>query len=292
MKKTALIGSLLLFALIFTACKNENNLPKNGQEQTENNEQRIISLNAAVTEIIAELGVNGKLVGRDATSVYPEWVKDSVQDFGPVWTVGVETLLAAKPDIVFAEASELDPEKVKTLEKAGVKVHVFERGNTVEGVKKMIGEVAPYTQKSDYQYLNDRIDAGLAKVEQFKKKPRVLFIYARGTTMMQVAGKNTPMAEVISLAGGENAIDEFEGMKALSPEALIKSNPDVILIFDSSLRSLGGIEGLADIQGIKETKVFKNQAYIAMDGSLLNGFGPRFGDAVYQLNQNLKAYAE
>ena len=290
MRKIGLISSLILFAWLMIACGNENNSNKN--ESIQNKEQRIISLNAAVTEILAELGTDGELVGRDATSVYPQWVKDSVKDFGPAWMIGTETLLAAKPDIIFADAAELAPEKIKNIENAGVKVVAFEKENSAEGVKKIIQEVAAYTKNQDYQYLIDRVDEGLAKVEHFGKKPKVLFIYARGTALMQVAGKNTPMEEVIELAGGENAVREFEGMKALSPEALVGNNPDVILIFESSLRSLGGIEGLANIQGIKETNAFKNKAFIVMDGSLLNGFGPRFGEAVYDLNQNLKPYAK
>src|SRR5690606_5983711 len=105
--------------------------------------------------------------------------------------------------------------------------------------------------------------------------------------LMQVAGKGTPMAEIIELAGGENAANEFEEMKPLTPEGLVKSNPDVILMFDSGINSLGGSDGLFQIPGMKETNAFKNKAIITMDSSLLSSMGPRIGEAAYQLNQFL-----
>ena len=50
-----------------------------------------------------------------------------------------------------------------------------------------------------------------------------------------VAGKNTPMEKLITLAGGENAINEFDDFKPLTPEAVVKANPDILFLFKSGL---------------------------------------------------------
>lgn len=289
MKKLNLTGFILLLSVFLFNCKDGNTTLS--QEKTEQ-EQRIVSLNATVTEILTELGINGKLVGRDATSVYPQWVKDSVQNFGPPWTVSAEALFSVKPDLVFASNEDLETEKVKILEKAGIKVIVFDKSNNLNDAKKIMKEVSAYTKDKDYQRLIDEINSDLSKIENFEPKPKVLFVYARGTGLMQVAGKGTPMAEIIELAGGENAANEFEEMKPLTPEGLVKSNPDVILMFDSGINSLGGSDGLFQIPGMKETNAFKNKAIITMDSSLLSSMGPRIGEAAYQLNQFLKPYAK
>lgn len=292
MKKTNLIAAALIFAFVISGCSNKNKTADQSAVESQTTEQQIVSLNAAVTETLAELGIDGKLVGRDATSIYPQWVADSVKNFGPPWTVGTEALLSVKPDIVFAISSELDAEKVKTLENAGVKVVLFEKSKTADDAKKMIATVSEYTKNHDFQYLIDGIDSNLAKVETLKKKPKVLFVYARGTGLMQVAGSGTSADELIRLAGAENAASDLTEMKPLTPEGLVKSNPDVILMFDSGIKSLGGENGLFEVPGMKETNAFKNKAVISMESSLLSELGPRLGQAAYSLNQNLKAYAE
>jgi len=65
----------------------------------------------------------------------------------------------------------------------------------------------------------------------------------------------------------------------------------VILLFNSGLKSLGGVKGLLQIPGVAETNAGKNKAVITMDGALLSGFGPRVGKAAAHLNQLLAPYA-
>lgn len=292
MGKISLICSIFfVLTIVTTSCK-DNTSSNSSNENIESSEKRIVSLNASITEILAELGINGELVGRDATSVYPLWVKDSVKNFGPPWTVSAEALLSIKPDLVFAVNTDFDLEKSKTLEKSGVEVVILDKIISLEDAKKTIIHVAEYTNSHDYERVFDKIDSDLAKVEPFAQKPKVLFVYARGTGLMQVAGRETPMAELIELAGAENATNDFEDMKPLTPEGLVKSNPDVILMFESGINSLGGNEGLFEVPGMKETNAFKNKAVVTMDSSLLSSMGPRIGEAAYLLNQLLKPYAE
>ncbi len=97
-------------------------------------------------------------------------------------------------------------------------------------------------------------------------------------------GKNTPMDKIISIANGQNAVNDFEDFKPLTPEALIQSNPDYLLFFTTGLESLGGSDGVFQIPGIEKTNAGKNKNIIGMDGELLSGFGPRVGQAAAELN--------
>lgn len=49
---------------------------------------------------------------------------------------------------------------------------------------------------------------------------------------------------MITLAGGRNAIQEFNKYKTYSTEALVNANPDVLFLFDFGIESLGGSNGL------------------------------------------------
>lgn len=102
-----------------------------------------------------------------------------------------------------------------------------------------------------------------------------------------VAGEATPMDKMIALAGAKNAATGFNDFKPLTAEALVAANPDVILLFDTGLQSVGGIDGLLKIPGVAQTAAGKNRKVIVMDGQLLTGFSPRVISAVKELSQKI-----
>lgn len=281
--------AIALFVPTLFSCNNATD-KKNGNDTSP--KERIVSLNGAVTEIISDLGHEKELVGRDITSTYPEWVKDSVKDLGHVRSISIESVLALNPTLILASDKDLPPAIDEKLKSSGIKFKVFHQDFSVDGTKQLIGEVAQFIGDDSAQNLQTKIDSELSKVRTFSTKPKVLFIYARGAGTMMVAGANTPMESMISLAGGENAAVGITDFKPLTPEALVNSNPDVILLFDSGLQSLGGIDGLLKVPGVAQTAAGKNKAVITMDGGLLADFGPRLGEAAVTLNSLLAKYAQ
>ena len=246
--------------------------------------QKIVSLNGAVTEIVAALGHEKELVGVDVTSTYPADVKTTAKDLGHVRSVNIEGIMALNPTLIIGTDKDMSPELLEKIKKSGVKAELFKQEFTPEGTKRLIADVAKVLNHKDFIQLNTKIDADLKNVKPLATAPKVLFIYARGANMMMVSGTGTPVDRVIALAGAKNAITDFEDFKPLTPEALIKGNPDVILMFDSGLESLGGAAGVLKIPGVDKTNAGKNKKIIAMDGGLLSGFGPRLGEAATQLN--------
>lgn len=255
--------------------------------QASSNPQRIVSLNGAISEIVCALGHQDKLVGVDVTSTYPNDIKAKAKDLGHVRSVSVENIIALKPNMVLATETDLNPQLVSRLKQAKIDVRTFTHEFSIEGSKKLIQQVASALGEENYKKLLSKIDSDFGKVRSFETKPKVLFIYARGAGTLMVAGKNTPMEKIITLAGGENAVNDFADFKPLTPESLLQANPDYILLFSSGLQSLGGIKGILEINGINKTKAGKAKKIIAMDGQLLSGFSPRVGEAAQELNQLL-----
>lgn len=105
---------------------------------------------------------------------------------------------------------------------------------------------------------------------------------------MMVGGTGTQVDRAIALAGGRNAVTEFSDYKPLTAEALVKANPDVILLFSSGLESLGGAAGLKKVPGISQTNAGRNNRFVSMDGELLSSFGPRLGEAVMELEGKIR----
>lgn len=281
---------VLAAAISLIACnKKENKVTTTDttENQVDQN-QKVVSLNGAISETLAALGAESQIVGVDVTSTYPESLKTKATDLGHVRSITSESILSLQPTVVFATSKDVNPTLNEQLKAANVQLVIVDQEYSVDGTKKLITDVAHYLKKDNVQPILDNIDKQIATVKPFDKKPKVLFIYARGAGNLMVAGKETPLHSMIELAGAENAAASLTDFKPLTPEALLTNNPDVIVMFDSGLESLGGVDGLLKVEGIAATNAGKNKKVITMDGQLLSGFGPRLGEAVVELNQKLK----
>ncbi|PZQ82901.1 MAG: hemin ABC transporter substrate-binding protein [Flavobacterium johnsoniae] len=286
MKKISVLV-LAIVSLAVASCKKEEETKKEETPVEKTEALKIVSLNGAVTEIIAALGHEKEIVGVDVTSTYPETVKTTAKDLGHVRSITIESIVALKPTVIIGTDKDMSPELAEKIKAAGIEAHILTQDFSPEGTKKLIADVAGIIKNTDFKALTDKIDADLAKVKPIAKAPKVLFIYARGAGTLMVAGKNTPVEKTIALAGGQNAVTEFDDFKPLTPESLIKGNPDVILLFTTGLQSLGGVDGLLKIQGVEKTNAGKNKKIIALDGALISGFGPRVGEGAAALNAEL-----
>lgn len=254
------------------------------------NQLRIISLNGAITEIVCALGHQDKIVATDVTSTFPTTLK--VKELGHVRTLSMESIMVLKPNLILATEKDMSPDLAAKLKASGVKTHIFKQEFSIQGTKSLIHEVATVLGEKNFTALQSTIDKKVKTAKAIPTKPKVLFVYARGTGTLMVSGKNTPVDKMIALAGGQNAVTGFDDFKPLTPEALLTNNPDYILFFDSGLQSLGGVEGVLKIEGLAKTKAGKNKNIIAMDGALLSGFGPRVGEGVIELNQLISGNAK
>jgi iron complex transport system substrate-binding protein len=255
--------------------------------------QRIVSLNGTVTEILCELGLQNQIVGTDVTSTYPEAMAKSPK-VGHNRNIGAEAVLALRPTIIIGTKTnggmDVKSEVIQQFQRAGVKTVFLDQAATVAGAKDLINQVAAtFGLAAKAPALAKKIDADLARVRKPAKAQKVLFIYARGAGTLMVAGQDTPIENIIKLAGGTNAATGFTNFKPLTAEALLAANPDVLLLFISGLESLGGINGLMKVPGIAQTNAGRNRNVIEMDGQLLTGFSPRLGQAVQQLSQKFTA---
>lgn len=245
---------------------------------------RIVSTSGTTTEILCALGLEKNIVGVDVTSTYPESMKP-LPKTGHGRDISTEAVAALKPQLVVGSEEQLNANLQQTFTAAGMKAWALPVGYTVDAACANILRMADsFGKRGIADSICKVIRADIAAVTKPAKVRKVLFVYARGTGMMMVAGAKTSVSAMIELAGAKNAIDGFENFKPLTPEAVATANPDVILMFTDGLQSLGGIEGLLKVQGVSATNAGKHKSVIEMDGQFLTGFGPRLGKAVQQLS--------
>ncbi|SMG06069.1 heme/hemin ABC transporter substrate-binding protein [Sphingobacterium psychroaquaticum] len=256
-------------------------------------QQRIITLSSAISETVHALGREQSIVAVDVTSEYPAVIKSKPRASRDR-TFSLEGLLAFKPDLILTPSNQISyPTEVK-LKQLGIRVVTIDQEYSVKGAEKFIKTIAQtiHANKEGTALVTQfqtNLKMVMAALKQNKSKKKVLFIYARGVGLMSVAGKGSPIDALIDLAGGRNAVQEFSDFRTYTTEALIKSNPDVLLLFDFGATSLGGKEAVLNMPGVSLTNAGKMRQIITMEGPLLVNFATRLPQAIRELNRLLYA---
>ena len=258
-------------------------------------ELRIVSVGASVTETLFALGVGDKVVAVDRTSVYPEAVQ-ALPKVGLPGQLSVEGVATVKPTLILADgqahgaASAADT----SLEQlAGLGITVTRLGDapaTVDAAAARIEAVGQAVGKAEEAKklaakVKDDVKAALAQVPT--TKPKALFVYARGHRTLLVSGTGTPAHALLELAGAANAVTAFSDFKPMSAETVIAAAPEVIVIPERGLASLGGLDGLLALPGIADTPAGKAKRVVAIDDLELLTFGPRLGEGLTKLVKGL-----
>jgi iron complex transport system substrate-binding protein len=261
--------------------------------QSESGEEarRIVTLGGSVTETVYALGAGDQVVGVDASSVYPEAATEK-PSVGYFRRLPAEGVLSLNPTLILALEGTGPPAVLDQLRSADVRVELIRDEASVDGAKRKIERIGRILgRKARADTLIAQMERDLAEAralrEEITTRPEVLFIYARGTGSMNVAGRESSAAAMIELAGAENAISGFEGYKPMTAEAVASAAPDVIMMLTRGLDSVGGVDGLLDQPGISLTPAGENRRIAEMDDLLFLGFGPRLGTAVKLLTQKL-----
>lgn len=257
-----------------------------------NTPQRIITLGTAVTETVDALGLGDQIVATDVTSEYPAYIK-KLPKVSRNRSLSVEGLMQFKPQLILAPEGEISAAVLHQLKKAAIRVVSIKQEYSVKGAEKFIMDVARALDIKEKgallaQTTQKKLQIAEAQISSNEKtKLKVLFIYARGAGNMTVAGKGSNMDAIISLSGARNAVQEFAAFKPYSTEALIKTNPDVILLFDFGATSLGGTEAVLKMPGVKLTGAGKNKRIVEVDGNLMVNFATRLPEAMQTLHTKL-----
>lgn len=250
--------------------------------------KRIITLGTAITETVDALGYGAAIVATDVTSEYPAYIRQ-LPKVSRNRNLSVEGLMQFRPDLVLAPEGDISAAVLSQLKKAAIKVIAIRQEFSAKGAEKFIMDVAnalQVKQKGEALALQtrSRLEAVRQQVKNNKKPAlKTLFIYARGAGNMTVAGKGSNMDAIIALSGGRNAVQEFTQFKPYSTEALIKTNPDAILMFDFGVSSLGGKEAILKMPGVRLTNAGKNKRIVEVDGPLMINFSTRLPEAIKDL---------
>ena len=251
---------------------------------------RVVVLANGVAEIMNSLNAKALIVGRDLSSSEKE-----LEDI-PVVTSGhqviPEKVIALKPDLVIIDASTGPQSAINQIRSAGIRVEQTPESWNLADISLKVQAVANVIGAPQQgELLNKAISSAIVN-SKLSSKPRVAFLYLRGTSSIYlIGGEGSGADSLITAIGGLDvgAAVLPRPFNTLTAESLATLNPDVIIVMTKGLESVGGITGLLKLPGVAQTEAGKNQAVIDVDDSLLLSFGPRTPSLVQVLAEKVSA---
>ncbi|WP_406402944.1 hemin ABC transporter substrate-binding protein [Streptomyces sp. NBC_00879] len=269
-----------------------------GKKVTVASTERIVPLTPALSETVFTLGFGKQVIARDNATSF-EQAKEL-----PVVTrahnVSAESVLSLKPTVVLAETLTGPAEAIGQIRDAGVPVVLVKPGKSLADVAPRIDAVAAALgAKSAGDELKTRtrtrIDAVQKKLPQPKegKKPRVAFLYLRGSASVYlIGGGESGATSLLEAAGAVDAGKESGLTKDFTPitsEALAKAAPDALLVMTDGLESVGGVDGLLKIPGVAQTPAGMDRRVVSVDDGVILNYGPRTDQVLRTLVDQLYA---
>jgi iron complex transport system substrate-binding protein len=257
----------------------------------------IVPLSGSLSEIVFTLGLGDHVVARDITATFEQAADLPVVSHGH--DISAEGVLSLQPDLILAETSSGPQTALDQITAAGVPIVVFDPADGIDSATTRIAAVAATLGLPDLgEQLIERTRASITAATEgidLTDPPRVAFLYLRGSASVYMIGaRDSGATSLIEAAGGIDAgAEAHEGdFLELTPEALAAAAPDVILVMDKGLESVGGIAGLLEIPGVAQTPAGEQERIAHLPDGIMLNYGPRTGDVVADLAAQLHGGGE
>ena len=287
--KYSLFILVLLFAVFSCGRKEEEKSKANAEtkvnEKSGKKYDRIVVLDSAVVEMVYLLGGEDKLVGiakLERSKIWLEEKTEKVESVGTFINPSLEKIIALKPDLViesFHSSDAID----KSLSSNNIEI-IKIQANSIEDIFKNFQKVAKILGKE--KEAEKIIAEKRQKIEEIKKidttEKKGLFILA--PTPMRVFGKGTLPNDIMEMLNIKNIAAGMQGMSpTLTPEYIIKENPDIILTFVKDPQEI-----VKANPQIKDISAIKNNKFVVLEtGQILRG-SPRMIDYIADVYQKTK----
>ncbi|STQ85640.1 ABC transporter substrate-binding protein [Helicobacter muridarum] len=187
----------------------------------------MIVLDPASIEILYMIGAEDEILAiPDMKTIEPKEKTKKLQKVGTFTNPSIEKILSLKPKIVILTSysiglkDQLERQKIKTMQLPV---------NSLKDIQNNIITLGDITNKQENaKKLLDDFNDKLVQIKAMPVNKRAVFIYS--ATPLMVFGANTLPSDVLDAIGVDNIAKDIVGQRPiLSPEFLLKENPEVIL---------------------------------------------------------------
>ena len=236
--------------------------------------RRIVSLNPSTTELLFAIGAGGRLVGRTTYDRWPDAAL-TIPDLGPGLRPNVESVLAARPDLVLLYASDDNRDAARRLRAAGVATAAY-RVDRIADFRRVALALGALT--GDSAAARATVDSVGATIERVRavtaslQRPAVFWpLYDQP---LLATGGGSFLNELIDIAGGTNVYGFLpEPSPRITVEDLLKRDPEIILVSPEARPRY-----LADPRW-RALRAVRGDRLLVVDTTLVYRPGPRLGEA-------------
>lgn len=240
--------------------------------------EQIVSLSPTATEMLFAIGAGDQVVAADEYSYYPpEAPTTDLSGYQP----NAEAIIGYDPDLVVAEN---DPgELVSSLDQVGIPTLINTSAATIEDsyaqIERLgvatghVGEAAELVaqMKTDIDELTADVPADAEPITYFHELDPNLYTVTGETFVGEVYA----MAGMVSIA--DDAPEASGPYPQLSPEYVVKADPDVIFYADSADSGVTA-ESIAQRPGWDQLTAVQEGRVIEIDKDIASRWGPRVVD--------------
>jgi iron complex transport system substrate-binding protein len=245
--------------------------------------QRLVTLGGSVTEIVYALGAGDLIVATDQSSLYPTQAQQ-LPSVGYYRSVPAEGVAAMQPSLVLASDHAGPAVAIKQLKALGIQVESLSDEPTMASLQSRIRQIAQALNKEQtgeelIVQVNQHVVAALNI--PVRSQPTLLIVMRGGKLLG--AGGDTAAHVVIEQSGLNNVLSALKSYQPITPESVSAAAPEVIIVTQSTVTALGGLEEVKAQPALMHTPAVKNNQVIVLDDLLAQGFGPRVGLAIQSI---------
>ena len=239
---------------------------------------RVVTLAPNLTELVCAVGAGNLLIGRTSVCNYPPEIVARVPAVGDFGVPSIERILALKPTVLL-ETDTADPTTLARLRRTGVAVvHVpCVRLDDIPNAMFLIGETVGRAREAAVQAADLRRKiAALRSAANAFHGPRPRVYVEIWNDPLSTVGRNSFLAELVRLAGGDNVGDEADqDYFQVSSEWVVARNPEIVLCF--YMGSASAVEDLIVRRaGWNRVAAVRNhRVYSGFDNDIVLRPGPR-----------------
>lgn len=250
-------------------------------------EVRIVAAAAGAAEILQDLSLGSAIVGVDERNrLGARW---------PVITNGhalnLELVTSLNPTHLVVDELIGPKESLARLQDKGVKVIRLKVAESIADIflkYRELGKAFAITEAAEEAAGKLRLE--FEKFARGKTSFKIAFLYLRGTNSIYlIGGKGSGADSLIEAVGsidvGANLLDR--PFVPLSAEVMAQLNPEVIILMESGLKSVGGLTGLRNLPGLAATSAVRTGQIISVPDSDLLNFGPSTLRVLEKLQEEL-----
>ncbi len=235
--------------------------------------RRVVSLAPSLTESLFAIGAGEQVVGRTTFCDYPPEAS-RVPPVGGMTNPSLESIVACRPDLIVVSMEGNTRDDFPRLLSLGVPLYVS-NPRTLAGIYRSLDQLGILTgREKQARHLVDslqRYEHSL-RVPPGPRPPTVLVLVSLQPLM--VAGGNTLLNELLTLAGARNPAASLPGhYPAISREAVLAHPPDVLFLTGDLPADTAALTSLfpewKTLRALREGRVY------SLDAAILSRPGPR-----------------